>query len=552
MLNAQELDKAYKMLDQRGEIIIRFQKPVSENLHDLSRTMSIDKIERANNLTFITAYFNKQQFKSFQNTGVNYEVQNPPSMLAGIDMCPNTESIQNWNCYPTYEQYVAIMESYVSKFPSICRLVEFGQSISGRKLLALKISDNVSEKEAEPEFFYTSSIHGDETTGYWLMIHLIDYLTSNYNSDSRIANLINNTEIWINPLSNPDGTYFGGNSTIEGATRFNSNGYDLNRNFPNPPDGSHSSLQKETLDMMAFLEAHNFVLASNFHGGAEVVNYPWDNWTSNVKVHADDSWYQEISHEYADTLHAHSSGYMLDFDNGITNGGDWYEITGGRQDYMNYFRKSREVTIELSNNKMPVSADLINYWNYNYHSLINYIERVHTGVFGKICNVNGVAIKANVFINNHDFFNSDINADSATGMYYRMLPEGNYTVKYSAIGYISREIEVSIASDGKFEQNVVLLNDSTGDKIIDSYKIVNPFYTNIQISLVLLKSVKINLKLYDMEGNELLDYEAEGIPGTNNIDLPINSVRQGVYICIIRAGGEKLKTKLLRLPPNVN
>ena len=37
--------------------------------------------------------------------------------------------------------------------------------------------------------------------------------------------------------------------------------------------------------------------------------------------------------------HAQSSaGYFNDLNNGVTNGWDWYEVNGGRQDFMNYFR----------------------------------------------------------------------------------------------------------------------------------------------------------------------------------------------------------------------
>ncbi|MCK7536337.1 MAG: hypothetical protein MZV63_37830 [Marinilabiliales bacterium] len=85
----------------------------------------------------------------------------------------------------------------------------------------------------EPEVFYTSTIHGDETAGFILMLRLADYLLKNYNTDSRVKDLVDNLEIWINPLANPDGTYRSGNYIIS-PVRFNANGYDLNRNFPDP------------------------------------------------------------------------------------------------------------------------------------------------------------------------------------------------------------------------------------------------------------------------------------------------------------------------------
>jgi len=66
------------------------------------------------------------------------------------------------------------------------------------------------------------------------MLRLIDSLLTSYGSNPRITYVIDNAEIWINPNANPDGTYHGGNGTVYGATRYNVNGYDLNRNFPDP------------------------------------------------------------------------------------------------------------------------------------------------------------------------------------------------------------------------------------------------------------------------------------------------------------------------------
>ena len=71
----------------------------------------------------------------------------------------------------------------------------------------------------------------------------------------------------------------------ESFCRYNSNGFDLNRNFPevqatNPaPD----PVQKETQLVMDWLNNNTFVLSANLHGGEEVANYPLDhNYTGNA------------------------------------------------------------------------------------------------------------------------------------------------------------------------------------------------------------------------------------------------------------------------------
>ncbi len=143
----------------------------------------------------------------------------------------------------------------------------------------------------------------------------------------RSRQLVDETEIWINPLANPDGTYFGGDDTVGDAIRYyttNDGGnseVDPNRNFPDFVDGDHpdgNPWWPETEAMIALAESQTFVLSANFHDGVEVVNYPWD---SDVRRHPDDSWFQALARDFADLAQADSpGGYMTDFDNGITNG----------------------------------------------------------------------------------------------------------------------------------------------------------------------------------------------------------------------------------------
>ena len=122
--------------------------------------------------------------------------------------------------------------------------------------------------------------------------------------------------------------------------------------------------------------------SANFHGGAEVCNYPWDTWS---RLHADDDWWVYVCREWADTAHAHSpAGYLTDLDDGITNGYAWYTITGGRQDYMNYFHQCRAFTMEISNTKLMPPNLLPNYWEFNYRSFLNDMEQCTFGVRGTV------------------------------------------------------------------------------------------------------------------------------------------------------------------------
>jgi len=304
-------------LDRRGEIYFSFQLNDLSQLSILTKEISISNIKG----NTVYAYANQKEFSVFSNKNLDYTVLSAPSELYPVKMSNEPKQVLTWNYYPTYTVYEILMQQFASDHPAICKLLTIATLPSGRKILALRISDNVDIEENEPEFLYSSSIHGDETTGYILMLHLADSLLTGYGINERITHIVNNFDITICPLANPDGTYKGGNSTIFGATRSNANSVDLNRNFPDPQDGPHpdgNSWQPETVAFMNFAGQNSFTMGTNFHGGAEVVNYAWDTW---ARLTADDAWWTFVCHEYADTVHLNSPpGYMTLYPSGITNG----------------------------------------------------------------------------------------------------------------------------------------------------------------------------------------------------------------------------------------
>jgi hypothetical protein len=442
-------DIIHQLYEKDGEHYFSFQAGDRNTIQELSRIISLDKVEEQGR---VFAYANRKEFARFLDYGLNYEILPHPGDFEGflnIKSELDIRDIREWDFYPTYDAYITMMNQFEEQYPELCQVFSVGTSVQGRELLVAKISDNVGIRENEPQFLYTSSIHGDELTGYILMLRLIDYLLSNYGSDPKVTNLVDNIEIWINPLANPDGTYAGGNTTVSGARRYNANWVDLNRNYADPEDGPNpdgEEWQTETLRFMELAENEHFVASANIHGGAEVCNYPWDTWS---RLAADDTWWQYVCHEYADTAQQYSpSGYMSDFNDGITNGYAWYTISGGRQDYMNYFHQAREFTLEISNVKLPSAQLLPAFWDYNYRSLLNYLEQCTFGLRGTVKDsLTGWPLKAEVYALLHEKDSSWVYTDLPNGNYHRLLPEGTYTVRYSAAGYETRFVNnVSITN----------------------------------------------------------------------------------------------------------
>jgi len=407
------------------------------------------------------------------------------------------------------------MYQFAIDYPEICEVSCIGYSVEGRELLMARITDSLSINENEPQFLYTGQMHGDEIVTYILLLRLIDHILTNYGTDTQIANMVNNIEIWINPLSNPDGTYAGGNNTVNGATRSNANGIDLNRNYPDPEDGPHpdgNAWQPETIAFMDLAENNHFVLSANLHSGAEVVNYPWDTW---AKRHADDDWWIFVSREYADTVHVYApSSYLDGFENGITNGWDWYTINGGRQDYMNSFHQCREFTLELSNQKMLPASQLPAHWEYNYRSMLNYIEQCLYGIRGIISDsVTGEPIIAEVLIEGHDIDSSWVYSDLPIGNYHRPIYEGNYSLKYSAQGYFPKTID-----------NIIVTNKNT--TIVDVNLVSGDLIADFSASAINI-SVGESIDFTDLSYGNIINWDwtfEGGAPGTSTIQNPLNII----------------------------
>lgn len=531
------------------ETIIQFKIESKSELTKISELVSIDNYENGK----VTAYANAEQLEQFKKLAYKYKVLPHPSAGKTITMAATTAEMTNWDRYPTYDVYLDMMNQFETDYPDLCQTVNIGTSVNGRQLLAVKISDNVNTHEAEPEFFYTSTMHGDETAGFVLLLRLTDWLLSNYETDEQAAYIIDNFELYINPNANPDGTYTNDNSTISGATRYNSAGKDLNRNFPDPrigdPENSENSsyypIQPETQAMMDFAESHNFVMSANLHGGIELANYPWDTWTENYpdyRPHADRDWWYKVAGDYRDSAQSNSpNGYFDDY-GGLTNGGDWYVITGGRQDYMNYFQHCRELTLEISYPKMPSSDELPYYWNYNFEALMNYINEAGYGLFGTVTDSQGNPFHAKIEIPEHDQDSSQVFTDADNGDYYRPLAPGTYDVKFSAAGYISQTLTVNI-SDWKTrtEKNVILEADNTSRRSHARKKKMhispNPASGQLKITNSSKSEIK-SVNICTTSGKEIIQKQS----GFQNIQF---SLPAGFYIVKIKTADQEFTEKLI-------
>lgn len=452
---AQESQKDLEQISKdHGEyyFTLNIQKPAE--IQAISKLCSVDNFDGK---TKVTCYAGLEQYQNLLRQGYQPTLMMPPSLQVKAEMWDGSNRANyDWDAYPTYEAYEAMMYQFGTDHPDKCEILTLGTLPSGRKVLIARL--NNGQPEGKPKFLYTSTIHGDETTGWILMLRLIDYLLENPN-EPEVQNVMDNIDLFIGPLANPDGTYHAGNNNVNGAWRYNHTNYmDLNRNYPDPHGSEHPDgyeYQLETQWFMQLAEDYDFVMGANYHGGSEVVNYPWDN---THALHADDDWYRLVSREYADLCQQHDTNYMDDLNNGITNGADWYMIGGGRQDYMNGYHQCREVTIECSGNKLVPANTLPMYWDYNKEAIFAFMNQCLYGVHGTVADATtGQPIEATITVNGHDEEYSFVSSHLPVGDYHRPIKGGNYSFIFTAEGYCPQIIDVNVADYETFNLDVQLV-----------------------------------------------------------------------------------------------
>ncbi len=471
---AQNQRELQQLMRDRGEYYFTLSVDDPAQIQELSRICSVDGTDGRH----VVAYANQQEYDKLIAMGYQPELQTPPSLRQEVKMWEGGDrATYEWNSYLTYGDYVAMMEGFPTSVTNgaNCTLVDLGtlSTTNHRRILGVRL--NNGQPDGKPKFLYTSTMHGDEVTGMILMLRLIDEFCTS--TDTRIQNILNNVDLFIFPCTNPDGTYYGGNGSVSGARRANGNNVDLNRHFPDFDDGAHpdgaSYYQDECQWMMDLAQEYLFTMGANYHGGAEVMNYPWDTYQP---VHPDDAWWQYVSLEYVSNARAVSSSYMKDpYNSGITNGYAWYTITGSRQDYMNYYGQCREITIECSSTKTPSASQLPNFWNYNHNAMLTYIEQSLNGVHGLVYDADtGEPIEGvTVSVLNHDALGSSVSTH-AIGDFHRPIKGGTYTFEFSKDGYCTEKMNVTVADGQRVDLDVYLTPEGNCPVLMNCYEQLMP------------------------------------------------------------------------------
>ncbi|MGD9963542.1 MAG: M14 family zinc carboxypeptidase [Thermoplasmata archaeon] len=245
----------------------------------------------------------------------------------GVQALPGAPPVDYY--YRNYTEIREILTQTVADHPEIAALHDIGDSwektagIADRDILAIKISDNVGVEEGEPEFLLMALHHAREWPTSETALHIILNLTDGYGVDPRISWLVDNREIWIVPVVNPDGLDFALTENEDWRKNRRDNldgtfGVDLNRNYNGSENGdplgewggagtsdlTYSDVycgeapfsEPETQAIRDLARAHDFQIAFDFHTFDDSVMWPW-GYTTNLTL--DDEYLVDIGQQLA-------------------------------------------------------------------------------------------------------------------------------------------------------------------------------------------------------------------------------------------------------------
>lgn len=196
--------------------------------------------------------------------------------------------------YRSYDQVLSALSQLETSRPDIAKTFDIGTSWGGRIIRAVKISDHPAiEDPTEDDVLLTGVHHAREWISVEVPLRIAEYLVANY-EDAAIKPLVDNREIWIVPLVNPDG--YQHSHAVDRLWRKNRRdlafgffGVDLNRNYAYQWGVSGSSAflgspiyrgpnafsEPETVAIRDLIESHNFISLISYHSYTQAILYPW-------------------------------------------------------------------------------------------------------------------------------------------------------------------------------------------------------------------------------------------------------------------------------------
>ncbi len=481
----------------------------------------------------VRLYVNEEQEAILQNMGYRVFIQEVPD----LDVT-----------YPTIAEIYASLQAVVTAHPGIARLEQIGTSVQGREIYAVIISDNVNDDEAEPEIRITGNIHGDEKTAGMSCLNFVEVLTDNYGTSDMCTYVVDNSELWVITILNPDGYVSG--------SRYNATGVDLNRDFSYMNSSSYwqgpESVAIRDLSMQDWPTQNNFInnfaTGLSFHSGAECFNAVWNYSTTAVIQDLDLVTAQANAYANHPSINAYYGAGVWDI---WIPGASWYATEGDVNDWSYGEMGTVDHTIEVSNIKSDPNWPGIA--NANYMPMLDFCITSTYGIYGTVKDGSGAPLDALVEVSLADGTDSEplrfCRTDVVDGGYSKALVPGTYNVIVTVDGMGSQSNNgVVVGAEQMVPVNFVFAtgiedNSASENLFITVNAAPNPVTSSCNFTLS-NTGVEGSLEIYDISGRFVYEENIQaGI--TSHVFNASTELPAGVYQVRYLSGGLSASTRLV-------
>ncbi|MEB3195657.1 MAG: M14 family metallopeptidase [Candidatus Sericytochromatia bacterium] len=237
----------------------------------------------------------QEHFSAVQRLGAQLRVVQAPGVFNDFD-----------SGYHTYDELKAAMADLAAKHGDKVQMLDIGdgwektQGKSDRDVLALRIGKG--DPAGKPGVLFCGNHHARELVTPEVVLKIAQMLVDGYGKDADLTNFVDNRDIWLVPMVNPDGHRLasegrdwrkntdlshGGGTSFSGAP--NGPGVDLNRNYGfkwglpgasanvSAPTfrGSGPFSEPETQAIKKLVESRKWAFLMTYHSFSNLILWPW-------------------------------------------------------------------------------------------------------------------------------------------------------------------------------------------------------------------------------------------------------------------------------------
>ncbi len=387
------------------------------------------------------------------------EIQAERQQALGTDM-PDV----GYRTLAEIRQALADMES---NFPQLAKVYDFqsryGTPLThlGENIPLLRISDNPTVDEDEPNIMLFTNNHSRELNTIEVSLYVADKLLNGHGSDATLTDLVNKNQIWIVPSMNPDGLnqVWNADNMWRKNRRDNLNGsfgVDLNRNYPyfwslcgsstntssNVYHGPGAASEQESQAMLAFIEAEGLERMLDVHSSGRDVRTPFN---SLVRPNLPSG----VTNFYNPMHLAFSSAMSYSPNTSCCCGThmEWHQNVNGSMAFL----------IEMGTAFQPVYSETLTELDRMWPGILLFLTKP-APMRGRVLSLRNLQpLDASITVSGQAFQDGQtIRSRGQNGRYSVWMGPGSYDVTFSAAGHHSLTVPASLVDGSSFERDVAL------------------------------------------------------------------------------------------------